>query len=53
MLESKKVAPLAFALKTLYFFGNPKTSISKEIQAFIEKKLPKSNAGFRPVVKQI
>lgn len=53
MLESQKAAPLAFALKTLNFFKNHHPWISEEIQAFIEKKLPNSSAGFRSVVRQI
>jgi hypothetical protein len=53
MLESQKAPPLGFALKTLNFFKNHHPWVSEEIQAFIEKKLPNSSAGFRSVVRQI
>lgn len=53
MIISKKVAPLAFAMKTLHFFRNHQTWIEDELQAFIQKKLPNSSPGFRAVVKQI
>lgn len=37
MLTSLKVAPIAFAMKTLHFFRNNKPWISEEIEAYIEK----------------
>ena len=53
MLTSLKVAPIAFAMKTLHFFRNNKPWISEEIEAYIEKKLHNSSTGFQSVVRQI
>lgn len=53
MLASQKTAPMAFALKTLDIFRDHKPWIEEELQAFIEKKLPNSGAGFQSAVRQI
>lgn len=44
---------MAFALKTLDIFRDHKPWIEEELQAFIEKKLPNSGAGFQSAVRQI
>ena len=53
MLTTKKPAPLAFVMKTHHFFRNHEPWIEGELQAFIEKRLPNSSAGFQSVVRQI
>ena len=53
MLDSQKAASLSFSMKTLYFFKNHASWIEPEINAYIEKRLPNSSAGFRSVVRQI
>lgn len=53
MLEAKKAAALAFAMKTLHFFRKHANWIEPELNAYIEQRLPNSSAGFRAVVRQI
>lgn len=53
MLEAKKAAALAFAMKTLHFFRTHHDWIEGELQAYIEQRLPNSSAGFRSVIRQI
>tara|TARA_B100001057_G_scaffold474879_1_gene541015 strand:+ start:2864 stop:3025 length:162 start_codon:yes stop_codon:yes gene_type:complete len=53
MLESQKAVSLAFTKKNITFFKYHKPWVSKEIQAFIEKTLPNTSAGFSSVVNQI
>jgi len=53
MLKAKKVAALAFSMKTLHFFRKHQPWIEDELHAYIEQRLPNSSAGFRSVVRQI
>ena len=53
MLEAKKAAALAFAMKTLHFFRTYEDWIEEELQAYIAQRLPNSSAGFQSVVRQI
>ena len=53
MLEAKKAAALAFAMKTLHFFRTHEDWIEEELQAYIAQRLPNSSAGFQSVVRQI
>lgn len=53
LLEAKKVAAIAFAMKTLHFFRSHKAWINEELNAYIAQKLPNSSSGFQSVVRQI
>ena len=53
LLEAKKVAAIAFAMKTLHFFRSHDRWIDEELNAYVERHLPNSSAGFRSVVRQI
>ena len=53
MLTAKKVAAIAFAMKTLHFFRGQAPWINEEIQGYIDQRLPHSSNGFRSLVRQI
>lgn len=53
MISAKKVAAIAFAMKTLHFFRNHAPWINEEIKAYIDQRLPHSSNGFRSLVRQI
>lgn len=53
MLSAKKVAAIAFAMKTLHFFRSHRKWIDEELNAYIEIQLPNASNGFKSVVRQI
>lgn len=53
MLSAKKVAAIAFAMKTLHFFRAHRDWINEELTAYIETRLPNATNGFKSVVRQI
>ena len=53
MIDAKKIAAIAFAMKTLHFFRKHENWIEEELYAYIEKKHPNSSAGFKSLVNQL
>lgn len=53
MLEANKIAAIAFAMKTLYFFRFHQEWIDIELQAYIDQRLPNSSKSFKALVRQI
>lgn len=53
LLEAKKIASIAFALKTLDFFLDHSPWIRKEVQAYIERETPKKGRSFLTVVRHM
>ncbi|MDB4621166.1 hypothetical protein OAG81_04115 [Flavobacteriaceae bacterium] len=53
LLEAKKIAPKAFALKTIIFFKYHEEWIKTELSSFIEQELPRTSPGLKATVRQI
>ncbi|MDA9886825.1 hypothetical protein N9D55_05270 [Flavobacteriaceae bacterium] len=53
MIDAKKIAAIAFAMKTLHFFRKHENWIEEELYAYIEQKRPNSSAGFKSLVNQL
>lgn len=53
MIDAKKIAAIAFAIKTLHFFRKHENWIEEELYTYIEKKHPNSSAGFKSLVNQL
>lgn len=53
MIDAKKIAAIAFAMKTLHFFRNHEDWIEEEFIAYIEQKRPNCSAGFRSLINQL
>ena len=51
--RQKKVAPKAYALKTIVYFKNHNDWITEELKSYIEKELPSSTAAFKATLRQI
>ena len=53
LLDAKKVAPKAHALKTIVYFKNHNDWVEDELKSYIEKELPTSTAAFKSSLRQI
>lgn len=53
LLDAKKVAPKAYALKTIVYFKNHEDWIVEELKSYVERELPNSSAALKATLKQI
>lgn len=53
MIDAKKIAAIAFAMKTLHFFRKHEDWIEEEFLAYIEQKRPNCSPGFRSLINQL